>query len=296
MRWRSMTGYGRGSAASGGLSATVEMSSVNRKQLDISFSMPRYLLPHENLFRGWLRSGIQRGMVHVAVRVQLPPEWLKSCVAIQEDLAASWIARLRELAQQQGLPGDVTLDHLIRMPDIFEEGEPTIHENELLPVLESAFRDAVAELERTRLAEGSRLTRDLLPRLAKVAELRSHIAEKAHELPVIYRDRLRQRMQDLTDGWVEVDPERIAREAAVLAERCDIQEELVRLEGHLNAFQNAEAGPAKAIGRYLDFLGQEMLRELTTMISKASDASVAGWVTEAKAEVEKIREQIQNIE
>ena len=290
---QSMTGYGRGEALREGTRFTVELQSVNRKQSDISIALPRTLQSLEGRVRELLQSAITRGRLNVSVSVETPPGQI-SASAINQSLASAYAAAMHDLKARLNLAGEVTLDAVLRAPGVLLSTTQELEPEASWPAVENALQKALHGLLQMRRNEGAHLASDLQSRLSELREHVHNIRQRSPELPVHYRKQLLERIQ--TAGLsVPVDEERIAREVVLFADRSDISEELTRLESHALQFEALlqSSGP---IGRTLEFLTQEIARELNTLSTKSCDAQISQWVVQSKAELEKIREQIHNIE
>ena len=286
-----MTGFGRATAAEGGFRAEAELSSVNRKQFDCSVSLPAGLAALEERCRRLVHEGFTRGHAQLAVRVA-PPDG--AAAGVDETAVLARMAQLRALAAAAGVPAEISLADLARLPDMLSDEAAFPDPEAAWPAVEAAVRAAVASHRAMREREGAALRADLLERIARMRALRGRIAERAPAVPVAYRDALRRRVAELGAPLGPDDPS-LAREIALVADRCDIAEELTRLDAH---FGHAEAlfAAAEPAGRKLDFLAQEMHREANTTGSKANDAQIAAAVIDLKALVETFREQVQNLE
>jgi len=290
---RSMTGYGRGEAEEPYRKFTVELKAVNHRFSEVVVRLPRTLLALEDRIRRVVLEYVHRGRVDVFVNLD-EGEGRPVAVKVDKDLALAYYKAMKELQGDLGLSGVISLDHLIAMPQIFLPDEPKAEPEEWWPSIERALREACAGLVAMRQEEGAALASDLDTRLAEMENLAGRIAERAPEVAGAYRERLQQRLQELA-GDLAVDPARLAQEVAFFAERADITEELVRLASHLRQAREclAAEGP---VGRRLDFLAQEMFREVNTIGSKAQDEMIGKLVVELKIQLEKVREQVQNVE
>lgn len=289
---RSMTGFGRGSAQSETHRFAVEIRSVNHRFLDIAVRLPREYAAFEEKIRRVVAKAIERGRVDLTVRVdRLTPA--VTAVHVDTQLAHAYYEALKELRKSLRLPGSIDIDLLIGLPDVLrvEQGEEDL--DALWPLLERALSCALEELVAMREAEGAVLARDLERRAAAVEDRVAAIEARAPEVVREYHRRLVARLEEW--GLGTVDPERVAAEVALMAERSDVAEECVRLRSHCRQFREA-LGTKGAVGRRLEFLVQEMHREVTTIGSKAGDLTISGLVVDIKAELEKMREQVQNVE
>ena len=290
----SMTGYGRGVARGAGLRVVCELASVNRKQLDVRIALPRALAVLEGRVAACVREHVSRGQVTGTLELGQTEQAKAASVSVDLGLAAGYARALRTAARSLRVPPDFTLRDLLLMPDVLRREGPGAQAELAWPVIERALRLALKALVAMRAREGRRLGRDLRTRLAALAGLRERIAELAASVPARYRDQLARRLRDLARE-TPVDPAILARELAVAAERCDVTEELTRLASHFEEAGRLFAAREPA-GRALDFLLQEMFREINTIGSKAGDAAISRLVVESKAELERVREQVQNVE
>ena len=290
---RSMTGYGRDQQLLHGRSITVEIRSVNHRYFEFSCRAPRGCAFLEDRLKRALQSAISRGKVEVALTLQTV-ESRNTSVAVDHALAGQYITALRALGEEYSLPDDLTLSTICRLPDIFtlcrgEEDEEELAADVLL-VLQNALKQFVAMRE----TEGERLKADVLSRLVAMEEHLTFVEERSPQTVAEYRARLTAKLTELLNGAVP-DENRILTEAAIVADRLAVDEETVRLRSHFAQLRKILESP-EPVGRKLDFLVQEMNRETNTIGSKCSDTAIASHVVEMKSEIEKIREQIQNIE
>ncbi|MDA8334626.1 MAG: YicC family protein [Peptococcaceae bacterium] len=287
----SMTGYGRGESVGGEGRLIVELKAVNHRFLEVVWRLPRTLLPLEDGLRRMVRAGVSRGRVegHVTA-VGIGEKTLT--VRVDKALAWAYDKALRELKETCGLAGETELSQLAALPGVLVTEEAPTETHALWPTLEEACRQALDQLVAMRRAEGGSHARDLAARLDLLAGINERIRTRSPLTVEEFRARLTGR---LAQAPVVVDGMRLAAEVALMAERSDIQEETVRLDSHL---QQARAclGAPEPVGRKLDFLLQEMQREVNTIASKAADGEIGRLVVEAKGEIEKMREQVQNIE
>jgi uncharacterized protein (TIGR00255 family) len=299
-RWvgmmRSMTGFGRGEAAAGDRSWLVECSSVNRKQLEVVISLPREVSAAEiePVLRQQVQKGVSRGRVQVQVKLVDSGAGKEAAVQLNEAVAASYWQQARALGQKLGLNGELSLADLVRLPGVVQQGaaEETVAFDG--GPLQAAFEEALANLIKMREIEGSHLREELESRLTVIERLLGEISVQAPLVVAHHRNALRQRLTDVGLD-LPLEDERLVKEIALYADRCDISEELARAASHLKQFR-AGLVSGEAVGRSLDFLSQEFFREFNTMGAKANDAALAHLVVAAKTELEKIREQIQNVE
>lgn len=291
MEIRSMTGYGRGETKDG-LSWTVEIKSVNHRFLEIYVRLPRPWLSLEDNIKTYVKKRISRGRIDVFVN--LSSDALPSKIIIDNDLVGSFRAKLEEIKEKFNFEGPIALSLLSLMEGAFSYEQNFSGEEELwvslVPALEAAMRGLVL----MRTAEGENLGQDLTAGLCSIENKLAVIKERGDEVPKIYIQRLGQNLERLTPMLV-VERERIEAEVAIMAERSCINEEIVRLSSHIHELRAAMNNPGLA-GKKMDFIAQEMFREANTIASKASDYEITKEVIDIKSEIEKIREQIQNIE
>lgn len=289
----SMTGFGRASAAQDGREFTVELKSVNHRYLDLNFRMPRHIGFAEETLRRALTEALSRGHVEVYVNYRnLRSDARK--VEVDAALLGEYLRAAREAAKVYELKDDVQLARALSLPDVTDIVEAEEDRDAVCAVAAIAVEKAVEELKRMRALEGERLASDLCARAKTLLELGEKIAQRAPTVVEEYRQKLNERIETLLGG-VEVDRARLATEVALFADRASIDEELVRLKSHLVQADLLLNGSEPA-GRKLDFVVQELNREFNTIGSKANDAGISQNVILGKAEIEKIREQVQNIE
>lgn len=290
---KSMTGFGRGEASAGGVAYQAEVSSVNRKQADVVVNLPRELSPLDPRVRKLVARAVSRGRVNVNIKAEVS-DGAGGMVRVDEGLAAQYVAALRQLADKLDMHDLTDGFDPMRAPGVITLGDPLPEPEDAWPAVEAALAAALVALVEMRAAEGANLADDLRARLAKLVALVDTIAGRAPDVVERYRTNLHKRLQGAGLD-IDLGDERVLREIGLFSERCDISEELTRLGSHFDQcgtyFDSAEP-----VGRSLDFLAQEMGRELNTIGSKANDAGIAQDIVEAKTELEKIREQVQNVE
>ncbi len=290
-----MTGYGRGEAVRGGFKVAVEVSSVNRKQAELQFSLPRELEPLEARLRELTQARVARGRVLVRVWVQSAEAAWRGRVQVNVPLARAYVAELDRLARALKLPREVGLDTLLRLPGVVQTEDPETDRARLGPLVEAALQRALHGLARTRRTEGAHLERDLVRRVRAMRRLAAGIRRRAPRVARNFRRQLLERIRAAGLTEIRADDERVLREVALFADRADISEELSRLESHFAQFEQARKS-REPVGRLLDFLAQEMSREINTIGAKANDTGLSRSVVRLKAELEKFREQVQNVE
>ena len=290
---RSMTGYGRDQQLLHGRSITVEIRSVNHRYFEFSCRAPRGCAFLEDRLKRALQSAISRGKVEVSLTLQTV-ESRHTSVAVDHALAGQYLTALRALGEEYSLPDDLTLSSVARLPDVFTLCRDEEDEEELAADVLQVLQNALDRFVAMREAEGERLRADVLSRVVTMEEHLSFVEERSPQTVIEYRARLTAKLTELLNGAVP-DEARILTEAAIVADRLAVDEETVRLRSHFAQLRRIMES-TEPVGRKLDFLVQEMNRETNTIGSKCSDTAIAGHVVEMKSEIEKIREQIQNIE
>jgi uncharacterized protein (TIGR00255 family) len=290
---RSMTGFGRGTMASDKWQAAVEINSVNRKQAEVVVQMPRELAELEARIRKTVLGVVSRGRIQVSINLERGPAALAT-IRVDEALARAFQTAFADLSKAVGHDVLPTATDYLRQPGILNTGSGEMDAEEAWHAIKPALDEALAALAVMRESEGSHLHEDLLGRLGILTSFARKIAAEAPERPIRQRELLLKRLRE-ADLALDPGDERVLRELALFADRCDISEELTRLDSHFAKFREY-LDAAEAPGRALDFLCQELFREFNTIGSKASDAGIAQTIVEAKTELEKIREQVQNVE
>ncbi|MFB3819159.1 MAG: YicC/YloC family endoribonuclease [Candidatus Methylomirabilales bacterium] len=287
-----MTGFGRAESAGRPWGFTVEVQSVNHRFLEVRARLPRRWSGLEPRVQQAVQQRFARG--HFEVKLEERSQEGSRALRVDLDLARQYVEALRTLQHSLGLPGEVTLEMLAGQRDLVAVEEASENLDRIWEALEPVLAAALAELAGMRAREGQALTEALERHLAEVEAGLGRVLARAPEVAAGQRDRLRERVRELLDGRLP-DPERLEQEVALLAERADVAEECDRLRSHLAQFRRAlkDAGPQ---GRRLDFLLQEMNREVNTIGSKAADAAIAQEVVDLKSALERLREQVQNVE
>lgn len=291
---KSMTGYGRGECAQDGVKVTVELSSVNRKSGEIALNLPRDLEPLEAQVRDELNKRFSRGRLNAKITVQSAGTELAAS-RVNTGLAAAYAREFTKLAAELKLEGGVTLETLMRAPGVLEVVEETPDGEKLWPPVRLALQQALDALVKMREREGEHLAQDLESRMATIKEAAQRIGVHAPQVQVQYRERLLERVRQAGLEGIAPDDERMLKEVVLFADRADITEELTRLHSHFQQFADCLKAQ-DPVGRTLDFLSQEMNREINTIGSKAQDALISREVVTVKAELERFREQVQNVE
>ena len=291
----SMTGYGRYSTEDTFYRVEAEIRSLNHRFLEISVRLPSKYLWLEVGCTQVLKEFFQRGKIDARVQLEAKPETAAPKVVLMEDLVRQYLDRLNEAKKRFRLAGRPRVEHLLTIPGGFflaESGKDD--EKALGNLVLTAVREAARRLLEMREQEGTALAADLNSRVEILQERIEEIQRVAGDLPALYREKLAGRLQELANGAV-IDENRLATEVVYYAERADINEEITRFKSHLQQF-TATLSLAGPVGRKLDFLSQELLREVNTIASKASDLSISRQVVDIKTEIDKIKEQVQNIE
>ncbi len=290
---KSMTGFGRCEVQEGQRKITVEMKSVNHRYLDVAMKMPKKLNFFEAAIRSELKNFIQRGKVDLFINYEDYTQ-TNVCVKYNRELAEEYLKYLNQMAEEFSLDNDVRVSALSRYPEVLTMEEQTVDEEKLWKLLEQAIKGAAQGFVETRIKEGENLKNDLLEKLNEMLGHVDFITERSPQIIAEYRQKLRDKVKDLLEDS-KVDENRLLTEATIFADRVCVDEELVRLRSHIEATKEAliQGG---SIGRKLDFIAQEMNREANTILSKSSDLEISNRGIELKTEIEKVREQIQNIE
>lgn len=288
----SMTGFGRGEYKENGLEIVVELKSVNNRFLDICVKIPHILSVYEDNIRTQIREELSRGHIDVFVSFIDKREKQKQ-LYVDLSVAGGYLEAAETLKRNfPSVENDVTVAFLLRMPDVVKPEEVKEEDDALLLGLLTALKAAIERLKEMRLKEGERLREDLLARMDTISLLREKISARAPLVAEEYRKRLSERIEEFLGG--KVDETRILTEAAVFADKCNIDEELMRLSSHIAQFRRICS--EKIVGRKLDFLVQEFNRECNTICSKSNDSEITRCGLDMKNEIEKVREQIQNLE
>ena len=293
MTVRSMTGFGRAEIEYAGTRWWAEIRCINNRFLDVKIKLPRGCQELEDSLRKQLGRAFQRGRVDLTIyRGSEDNNGLE--VRVNSELARQYWDAWRQLALTFGLDEPLSLTQICTFPDVLTREQAVVDVEELGPALAKMVDQAVADCESMRQREGAELATDLRQRLERFTGVVAAIETEIPSLLQQRQEQLRQRLDKLLAG-IQIDPMRLAQEVAILADKSDVTEEIVRLRSHLRQF-TAFLGEEAVVGRKLDFLVQELLREVNTLASKIADATIAQQAVELKSELEKIREQIQNIE
>jgi uncharacterized protein (TIGR00255 family) len=290
-----MTGYGWGESSQTGWKITVELSSVNRKQSEITVNLPRELEVLEAQIRDAVNRRIARGRVTVRVSFHAGDDASAGRVRVNLPLARAYARQLGELARQLKLSGDLTLDHLLRAPGVLAPDDDMADAEEFWPAVEKALEQGLDMMVTMREREGAHLAKDLHKRIELMRKAAARVQKQAPRVQQRYRTQLLERVSKAGLPAEAIEEERLLKEAVLYADRSDITEELTRLQSHFEQF-DAYAQSREPVGRTLDFLAQEMNREINTVGSKANDSLISREVVVLKTELEKFREQSMNVE
>lgn len=290
---KSMTGFGRAEVSMGERKLTVEMKAVNHRYLDVNIKMPKKLNFFEAGIRNVLKKYIQRGKVDVFFTYE---DLSESNVALKynKDIAAEYIKNIHQMAEDFNLSCDISATSLSRYPEVITMEEQTIDEEELWKIIEQAVTQATEKFVESRVIEGKHLKEDIIDKLDGMLEDVAYIEKRSPEIVTEYRKKLEDKVKELL-GDNQIEESRIATEVVIFADKICVDEEVVRLKSHINNMK-ATLEDGTSVGRKLDFIAQEMNREANTILSKANDLDISNRAINLKTEIEKVREQIQNIE
>ncbi|MDT8421222.1 MAG: YicC/YloC family endoribonuclease [Desulfuromonadales bacterium] len=289
---RSMTGYGRGRAQVGEIAFSVEIKTVNHRYGDINIKAPRLLMAYEAEIKKQVGAVLKRGKIDVFVN-QEPTGAAVTVPVLNRPVAQAYLDAFKQIQNEYNLSNGASLELLVAQKDVLVLQETVLDENQLRQCLLQALQGALETLVRMREREGESTRLDISERLGMMAQLLEQVEERAPQVPLEWQQKLQERLARYCDE--NADPQRVAQEIALFADRCDISEELVRFRSHLEQFADL-LNAAEPVGRQMDFLIQELNRETNTMGSKSNDADLTRQVVAIKAELEKVREQVQNIE
>lgn len=294
---RSMTGYGRGVYSDNQRSITVEVKAVNHRYCDITVKMPRKYSFAEEKIKAAAKEVMRRGKIEIGVSIDNFGK-SETDVNLNLEVAKRYYDALTRLGQSFELSGDgqVPLSLLAGMTDVLTTVPAADDEEEFTRELMAALKEALEGISAMRTVEGEKLALDILKRADIIENTKNLIAERAPKIEREYKEKLKARITELLDGSVEVPEDRLALEAAIFADKANITEEIVRLGSHIDQLRTFINGDEETVGKKIDFLVQEMNREANTIGSKSNDMDITSWMLELKAEIEKIREQVQNIE
>lgn len=292
---KSMTGFGRGEYSDGKRNITIEIKAVNHRYSDVSVKMPRRYSFAEDKIKSAVKSKLRRGKIDVSVMVENITD-NDINIKLNEPIARQYCENLKILRDNFNLKGDISLELLATMPDVLKAIPDVEDEGEITKAILIPVEQAALNLENMRSIEGEKLAEDLLAKGELIKSLLDKIAERAPLVVTEYMGRLKNRIEELLNGNAALPEERILTEAAIFADKCAIDEEITRLNSHLIQLKKIVESSNEAEGKKLDFLVQEMNREANTIGSKANDITITNYMLDIKSEIEKIREQVQNIE
>ena len=292
---KSMTGFGRGEYTDGKRNIIVEIKSVNHRYSDITVKMPRRYGFAEDKIKNTIKEKLSRGKIDVSIIVENITENDVN-IKLNEMLAKQYVDNLKELKEKFGVEGEITLQFLASLPDVMKAIPDVEDEEEITKAILIPVAEAAANLESMRAVEGDKLAEDLISKGENIKNILDKITERAPQVAAEHTEKLRSRITELLGGAVQIPEDRILVEAAIFADKCAIDEEITRLNSHLIQLKDIIAGANQPVGKKLDFLVQEMNREANTIGSKSNDITITGHMLDIKSEIEKIREQVQNIE
>ncbi len=291
---KSMTGFGKGEYADDKRSVTAEIRAVNHRYCDVSVRLPKRYAFAEEKIKSIVRQTAKRGKIEVSIMIETMGD-ADVAVNLNKQLSRQYYESLQELRKEFGIKENISLRDISSMPDVLKAKSCVEDEQEIIEAIQKAMTVALQNFDEMRKQEGAKLKEDLEKRGEKIRNYVEQIAERAPKLQVIYADKLKNRISELLGRDAQLSDERIATEAAIFADKANITEELVRLDSHMIQLKTILNGE-KSEGKKLDFLVQEMNRETNTIGSKANDLDITRTMLEIKSEIEKIREQVQNIE
>lgn len=292
---KSMTGFGRSEYSDGKRNIIVEIKSVNHRYGDINIKMPRRYSFAEDKVKNTVKDIARRGKIDVSIIVENITED-DTTVKLNNMVAKQYYDNLKALQSEFSVSGDITLQFLATLPDVMKAIPDVEDEEEICKSLLIPVKAAAQKLDEMRIVEGTKLAEDLIMRGGLIRELVNQIEERSPKVTIAYTEKLRERIKELVGNNVTIPEDRILVEAAIFADKCSITEELVRLDSHTIQLANIITKSNQPDGKKLDFLVQEMNREANTIGSKANDIEITNMMLEIKSEIEKIREQVQNIE
>ena len=290
-----MTGFGRGEYSDGKRNVIAEIKTVNHRYADISVKMPKRYSFAEEKIKSLIKEKVKRGKAEVSIIVENLTEE-DTTVKLNTLVAGQYVNNLKELKEAYGLAGEIDIKLVATMPDVLKAVPDVENEDEAAAVIFEAVKMAVSNLDAMREVEGAKLADDLLMRGQLIRDIVKKIEARAPMVAREYTLKLQNRIKDLLGDQVDIPEDRILVEAAVFADKANITEELVRLDSHMNQLKTILTASSEPVGKKLDFLVQEMNRESNTIGSKANDMEITSLMLETKSEIEKIREQVQNIE
>ena len=292
---RSMTGFGRFETADENRKMVIEMKAVNHRYLDFNIKMPKKFYLFESRVRSLMKEYATRGKIDIFVSYEDLSE-TQSTLKFNKTLAKEYLEHFQMMSEEFGIPNDITVSRLASFPDVFTMEHSEEDEDMLWELLEVTLRRAGERFAEARTIEGEQLKNDILDKLAQMEEWVSYVEEHSPEVVRAYQERLETKMRELLDS-VSIDDARLMTEVAVFSDKTCVDEETVRLRSHIKGMRSAlTKDTTESMGRKLDFLAQEMNREANTILSKCNNMDISATAIQLKTEIEKIREQVQNIE
>lgn len=293
---QSMTGFGRGeSYCDSGISFCVEISTVNKKQLDIRVQLPRELVYYEAIIRSLVSRRLNRGSILIRMNMKIEDKFFQQTVSFNEDLAAFYLRKIEHLQERLDLPAKIEICNIINLPGVIENNVPDYDLPELEQTLTAAVDSALDRVIEMRQQEGASLKESLKKSLATIESIVGEIEPLSEKIPELQKARLLERLRE-SGLSIDSNDERVLRELVIFTDRSDVTEEITRLRSHFSQFNKFLAEKKYPVGRSLEFLVQEILREINTLGNKAVHGEVSPMVINFKTELEKMREQIQNVE
>ncbi|HHU69616.1 MAG TPA: YicC family protein [Thermoanaerobacterales bacterium] len=291
----SMTGYGRGEASSKYINFQVEIRSINHRYNDIRVRLPVSNIILEEKIKGLIKDTVSRGKVDVHITMEISGELKERLIYVDSAAIKAYYNAIEGLKYELGLEDKTDLSFLFSLPDVIKIQEPSLEEGEIWDILQMSINEAINNLIEMREKEGKELKNDLTLRINKIDKLINEIDEQSEHVVDYYREKLNNRINEILGGSYELNHERLEIEVAIMADKCDISEEITRINSHISQFLETLEND-EPIGRKLDFILQELNREINTIGSKSNDAKISSYVIQIKSELEKLREQVQNIE
>lgn len=294
---KSMTGFGRSEVSDkiNGINFSVEISTVNRKQLEIRANLPREMTSYEPLVRKLVTTKLKRGAVNVRVETSYDTEAVSKSISINEALAKAYTDKADALKQKLGVTGSITINELLNLPGVIEPKPLDLEQDETKQYFQEAINTALDNLISMRTREGRNLYKDLLERIGSLEDIVRTIEPLTADIPKILKAKLIQKLKE-ADLNIDINDDRVLRELVIYSDKTDVSEEITRLYSHFDQFKKIMDKTDTAIGRSLDFMTQELFREISTLGNKATGTETSPLVVQFKTELEKIREQVQNVE
>lgn len=293
---KSMTGFGRCQKDTGDYRLSVEIKAVNHRYCEVSVKLPKKLSFFEAKIRNILKEYAERGKIDIFISYE-DFTGKNECIQYNKELAREYMECIKDMSIEFGIENDIKASMLARLPDVLVLEEQELNEKELWSLLEPVLREALSQFVQVRTAEGQRLREDMFHKLNGMEQVVHAITARSPELVSEYKEKLQEKVNELLGDANKVDPAMLATEIVIFADKTCVDEETVRLLSHITAMKDTLKADSNAgIGRRLDFIAQEMNREANTILSKANDMEIADYAIQLKTDIEKIREQIQNIE